>query len=99
MLNHLVLFRRKPGVEKQPERERELVEKMDALGVKIASIRYWKLSANEIQRPVCWDYSLESKFDDVAGLEAYLFHPAHVELIALLKPYFEWAAVDYTSAG
>lgn len=32
----------------------------------------------------------------VEALNTYLFHPLHQALIADLKPYFEWAAVDYT---
>lgn len=41
-------------------------------------------------------YVLESSFESVEALNAYLFHPLHQALIADLKPYFEWAAVDYT---
>ncbi|HEX5286700.1 MAG TPA: Dabb family protein [Polaromonas sp.] len=39
---------------------------------------------------------LESSFESVEALNTYLFHPLHQALIADLKPYFEWAAVDYT---
>ena len=34
--------------------------------------------------------------DDERGLEQYLKHPKHLDLVADLKEYFEWAAVDYT---
>ena len=47
-------------------------------------------------RPISWDYLLDSEVNDAAALDAYLFHPLHQALIADLKPYFEWAAVDYT---
>ena len=52
--------------------------------------------ANELDRPIGWDYVLESAVDDAAALQEYLLHPLHQALIADLKPYFEWAAVDYT---
>jgi hypothetical protein len=95
MLNHIVLFRRKADVAHQPEIERDLVARMDALGTQIGSIRGWKLSANELDRPICWGYVLESRYDDVNGLNEYLYHPLHQALVADLKTYFEWAAVDY----
>ena len=96
MLNHIVLFRRKPDVAAHAGLEASLVERMDALGTQIAGIRGWKLSTNELDRPICWGYVLESQFEDASALNEYLFHPLHQALIADLKPYFEWAAVDYT---
>ncbi len=98
MLNHIVLFRRKPEIAAQPEFERRLVARMDALGAQVPGIRGWKLSANELDRPICWGYVLESRFDDAAGLSGYLTHPLHQALVVDLKTYFEWAAVDYTEA-
>jgi len=96
MLNHIVMFRRKPDVVANAGLEASLVERMDALGTQIAGIRGWRLSTNELDRPICWGYVLESRFDDASALNDYLFHPLHQALIADLKPYFEWAAVDYT---
>lgn len=96
MLNHIVLFRRRKDVAPDAQLEASLLERMDVLGAQIDAIRTWRLSANEVDRPICWDYVLESSVADVDGLNAYLFHPLHQALIADLKPYFEWAAVDYT---
>ena len=99
MLKHIVLFRRKVDVAPQPEFEPSLVARMKALETQIPGIRAWKLSANEIDRPICWGYVLESRFDDEAGLNAYLTHPIHQALIADLKTYFEWATADYTESN
>lgn len=96
MIRHIVLFRRRPGVESDAAREARLVARMSALGVDIPAIRLWRVAANELTRPISWDYILESEVDNAAELDAYLFHPLHVALVADLKPYFEWAAVDYT---
>ncbi|MNQ90614.1 Stress responsive A/B Barrel Domain protein [compost metagenome] len=96
MIRHIVLFRRRPGVERDAAREARLVARMSALGVDIPAIRLWRVAANELTRPISWDYILESEVDNAAELDAYLFHPLHVALVADLKPYFEWAAVDYT---
>lgn len=96
MLRHIVLFRRKADVVKDPVLEAALTERMLALGKQIEVIRTWVFRANELQRPICWDYVLESEVDDAQALDTYLFHPLHQALVADLRPYFEWAAVDYT---
>jgi len=97
MIRHIVLFRRRPQVERDIELERALATRMAELGARIPVIRHWRVAANELVRPISWDYVLESEVDNAQALDEYLFHPLHQALIADLKPYFEWAAVDYTS--
>lgn len=96
MMRHIVMFRRLEAVEKEPELEARLVARMRDLENEIDFIRDWKVAANELNRPICWDYILESAFDDAAAVERYLPHPAHQALVADLKQYFEWVAVDYS---
>lgn len=96
MIRHVVLFRRKTGIQKDPAREGVLTERMAALGAQIPVIRHWRVAANELVRPISWDYVLESEVESAAALDEYLFHPLHQALLADLKPYFDWAAVDYT---
>jgi len=97
MIHHIVMFRRKPDVAATPALDQSLVARMAALGEKIDTVRAWNFRANEQNRPVCWDYVLQSRFDDAQGLNDYIVHPLHQALIEdVLKPYFEWAVVDYT---
>lgn len=96
MMRHVVMFRRLPGVERQPALEAELVQGMRELEQQIDFVRGWVVAANELQRPICWDYLLDARFDDAAAVERYLPHPAHQALVTRLKAYFEWVAVDYT---
>jgi hypothetical protein len=96
MMRHIVLFKRRADVERRPELEKGLIERMRALPREIDFIRDWRVSANELDRPICWDYVLESTFDDREAVERYLPHPAHVSLVTALKQYFEWVACDYT---
>jgi len=96
MLSHIVLFKRKPEVTRQPELEKSLVQCVRELESRVPGIRGWKVSANELRRPVSWDYVLESRFDDARALDACIQHPAYIALISILKTYFEWAACDYT---
>ncbi|MNO84873.1 Stress responsive A/B Barrel Domain protein [compost metagenome] len=96
MMRHIVMFRRLASVAPQPELEARLVDRMRDLAEQIDFIRDWTVAANELDRPICWDYILESSFDDAAAVERYLPHPAHQALVADLKQYFEWVAVDYS---
>jgi len=96
MLRHIVLFRRKSNIDSDPSLEATLVARMKALGTQIPAIRQWHIAANEVTRAVSWHYVLESAVDDVPALDEYLYHPLHQALIADLKPYFEWASVDFT---
>ena len=77
MLKHVVMFRRKAEVGADAALEKALVARMDALSGQIDVVRGWRLSANELDRPICWGYVLESSFDDAEGLNTYLFHPLH----------------------
>lgn len=99
MMKHIVMFRRLPGVDKQPELESHLVQWMRDVRKDIDFARSWKVSANELDRPICWDYVLETTFDDADAVNRYLPHPAHVALVTELKKYFEWVAVDYTESS
>ncbi|QKZ04148.1 Dabb family protein [Pseudomonas eucalypticola] len=99
MMKHIVMFRRLPSVAKDAAREAHLVRWMRDLHHDIEFARSWKVSANELDRPICWDYVLETSFDDAEAVNRYLPHPAHVALVTELKTYFEWVAVDYTEAG
>jgi len=96
MMRHVVMFRRLADVERQPQLEQRLVARMRDLDQEIDFIRDWTVAANELERPICWDYILDAGFDDAAAVERYLPHPAHQALVADLKQYFEWVAVDYS---
>lgn len=97
MMRHIVMFRRLPGVDAQPLLEADLVARMRALPEQIDFIRDWRVAANELDRPICWNYLIDSAFDDADAVARYLPHPAHQALVKDLKQYFEWAAVDYTA--
>src|SRR5215467_2202606 len=96
MMKHIVMFKRLASIQRQPELEAKLVAQMRALDKEISFIRAWRVSANELDRPICWDYVLESTFDDREAVERYLPHPAHIRLVQQLKTYFEWVACDYS---
>jgi len=97
MIHHIVMFRRKPDGAVPPAQTQAQLARIAALGEQIDTVRAWKFRANEQHRPVCWDYVLESQFEDAQALHDYIHHPLHQALIEeVLKPCFEWAVVDYT---
>ncbi len=54
MMKHIVLFRKLAEVPRQPELEQSLVARMIALNAEIPFVREWRVSANELDRPICW---------------------------------------------
>ncbi len=96
MLRHIVMFRRLANVPANPALEADLTRRMVELGRQIPVINEWLVRKNELDRPICWDYVLDCTVDDAQALNDYLFHPLHQALVADLKAYFEWAAVDFT---
>ena len=97
VLIHIVMFRRKPGNEPDAAVEARFFDQLGALHSQVPLIRRWRLSRNQLARPTSWSYVLESAFDDVAALDAYLVHPAHVAVVGSLRHYFDWAVCDYTA--
>ena len=97
MLVHIVMFRRKPGIDRDEAIESEFVSGLGKLPQRIPLIQDWRLSANELERPTSWHYVLESSFGDEAALDSYLTHPMHVAVVGSLRHYFDWAVCDYTA--
>jgi len=52
MINHIVLFKRRPEVNRQLQLEGSLVQCIRELESKVPTIRRWKVSANELRRPI-----------------------------------------------
>ncbi len=94
-VRHVVLLRRRPEVEPQPELAGELARRLADLPVRVPGLGRWVVAANEHDRPLCWDYVLEAELEDTEALSAYLTHPVHQALLPELRAYFELAVVDY----
>ena len=97
MLRHIVMFRRRADIPRNDALESALAQRMAALGAQIPVITAWIFRKNELERPICWDYVLQAEVAHAQGLNDYIFHPLHQALVADLKGYFDWAAVDYTA--
>jgi hypothetical protein len=94
-VRHVVMLRRRPELSVDRAVEDDLTGRLGALGALVPGLGSWRLSANEHDRPLCWDYLLEAELADEAALTAYLSHPLHEALLPELRAYFELAVVDH----
>ncbi|MCX5049351.1 MULTISPECIES: Dabb family protein [unclassified Streptomyces] len=95
MIRHLVLFKLDKDVERDDPRVVEGVEAFRSLEGKIAEIRFWELGWNLSDRPIAYDFAINSGFDDAAALRRYVEHPEHQAGVTLWKEFSTWVIADY----
>ncbi|MER6627956.1 Dabb family protein [Streptomyces sp. NPDC000987] len=95
MIRHLVLFKLDEGVERDDPRVVEGFEAFRSLEGKIPEIRFWELGWNFSDRPIAYDFAINSGFDDIAALRRYVEHPEHQAGAALWKQFSTWVVADY----
>lgn len=101
MLFHIALFSPRPDLTAADHAS--LVEALESALQRIPSIRKFNVgrrvthgAAYERLMPVSLDYAAVIEFDDLAGLEEYLEHPAHQALGARFMASLETSAIfDY----
>ncbi|WP_030319264.1 Dabb family protein [Streptomyces sp. NRRL B-3229] len=96
MIRHLVLFKLNEGVQRDDPRVVAGEEAFRALDGKIPEIRFWELGWNFSDRPIAYDFAINSGFEDVAALRTYAEHPEHQAGVALWKEFATWVVADYT---
>lgn len=98
MLKHIVMWQLKDnalGMDK-PALVAEMKKRLEALVGQVPSIRGFEVGVNVIPGDTARDLVLVSSFDDGAGLQAYVEHPLHQEVVAFVKQVAqERRAVDY----
>lgn len=63
----------------------------------VPTLKAIEVGVDELGSGRSWDLCLITRFDDMAGMEAYQVHPAHQEVVGWLKPRIrEAAAVDWS---
>lgn len=83
MLVHIVMFQFK---EENKEANMAQVKGMlEALEEKIDTLKSMEVGIDISRSERSFDLALISTFDDQAGLNAYAIHPAHLEVVALIK--------------
>ncbi|MEY9992573.1 hypothetical protein ABIE67_004605 [Streptomyces sp. V4I8] len=95
MIRHLVLFKLNEGVRRDDPRVVEGVEAFRSLEGKISEIRHWELGWNVSDRPIAYDFAINSAFEDAAALRAYAEHPEHQAGVKLWREFATWVIADY----
>ncbi|WP_300363736.1 Dabb family protein [Hydrogenimonas sp.] len=94
MVVHIVMFRFKE--ENKAANLERVKEMLEALPEKIPSLRSMEVGIDFLHSERSMDLVLTSTFDDREGLDAYRVHPAHVEVVNVIKEVSEESrVVDY----
>jgi Stress responsive A/B Barrel Domain len=96
MIHHMVLFKLKPGFDKNSEPVKQAVAAMKVLPTQVPQIRQWTSGENFTDRSVAYDFGLYSTFDHRADLAAYAAHPEHVKVIEMWRAISDWHICDFS---
>ncbi|MEU1598201.1 Dabb family protein [Streptomyces sp. NPDC005708] len=95
MIRHLVLFKLNEGVQRDDPQVVAGVRAFEALGDQIEELRFWECAWNITDRPIAYDFAINSAVDDPDALRRYLEHPAHQAGVALWREFATWVIADY----
>ncbi|MFD5699300.1 Dabb family protein [Streptomyces lasiicapitis] len=95
MIRHLVLFKLNDGVERDDPRVAAGVKAFEELGGLVPELRFWECAWNISERPIAYDYAINSAVEDADALTRYLEHPAHQAGVALWREFATWVIADY----
>lgn len=95
MIRHLVLFKLNEGVSRDESRVRAGVRAFEELGGTIPELRSWECAWNITDRPIAYDYAINSSVADEAALKAYLEHPVHQAAAGQWREFATWIIADY----
>lgn len=95
MIRHLVLFKLNEGVRRDDPRVVEGEAAFRALDGQIEELRFWELGWNISERPIAYDFAINSAVEDADALKRYLEHPAHQAGVALWREFATWVVADY----
>jgi len=93
MITHVVLFRLKDRTPESIEKARAVLA---GLKGKIPSLKDLEVGADVVRSERSYDIALVARFENLAGLDAYQNHPAHLEVVKYIAGVREASvAVDY----
>ncbi|MEU6877692.1 Dabb family protein [Streptomyces sp. NPDC046712] len=95
MIRHLVLFKLNEGIAKDDPRAVAAAEAFDGLEKEIPELSFWECGWNVSERPIAYDFAINSAVDDADALQRYLDHPAHQAGVALWREIATWVIADY----
>ncbi|BDH16149.1 MULTISPECIES: Dabb family protein [Streptomyces] len=95
MIRHLVLFKLNEGVSRDEERVQAGVRAFAALEGEIPELTFWECAWNITDRPIAYDFAINSAVADKDALTRYIEHPAHQAAAAQWREFATWVIADY----
>ncbi|MEE4541204.1 Dabb family protein [Streptomyces sp. V4-01] len=95
MIRHLVLFKLNEGVSRDEPRVAAGARGFAELGALVPEVASWECGWNVTDRPIAYDYAINSSVADTAALGRYLEHPAHRAAVAPWAEFATWVIADY----
>jgi hypothetical protein len=95
MIRHLVLFKLNEGVSRDEERVVAGARGFVELGALVPEVTSWETGWNVTDRPIAYDFAINSSVADADALVRYLEHPAHQAAVAPWAEFATWVVADY----
>ncbi|MEW1655899.1 Dabb family protein [Streptomyces sp. NPDC093707] len=95
MIRHLVLFKLNEGVSRDEERVLAGARAFAELGPQIPELTFWECGWNLSDRPIAYDFAINSAVADADALTRYVEHPAHQAAAAQWREFATWVIADY----
>ncbi|MFJ2110341.1 MULTISPECIES: Dabb family protein [unclassified Streptomyces] len=95
MIRHLVLFKLNEGVSRDEPRVIAAAKASTELGGVVPEAEFWECAWNITDRPIAYDFAINSAVADRDALQRYLDHPAHQACTAQWREFATWVIADY----
>ncbi|TXS55888.1 Dabb family protein [Streptomyces sp. t39] len=95
MIRHLVLFKLNQGVERDDPRVVAGAQAFRDLDKAVPGLEFWECAWNITDRPIAYDFAINSAVADTDALQRYIEHPAHQAAAGLWREFATWVIADY----
>jgi hypothetical protein len=95
VIRHLVLFKLNEGVERDEPRVAAGAEAFMKLGAVVPELEFWECAWNITDRPIAYDFAINSAVADREALGRYIEHPDHQAAAAQWREFATWVIADY----
>ncbi|MFE7134359.1 Dabb family protein [Streptomyces sp. NPDC057638] len=95
MIRHLVLLKLNEGVSREEPRVVAGAQAFERLGGIVPELTFWECGWNVSDRPIAYDFAINSAVADREALTRYLEHPAHQEAAGRWREFATWVIADY----
>ncbi|MFE5093607.1 Dabb family protein [Streptomyces sp. NPDC056638] len=95
MIRHLVLFKLNDGVKREDPQVVAGAKAFQELAGQIPELKFWECAWNITDRPIAYDFAINSAVADEGALKRYIEHPAHQAAAGQWRAFATWVIADY----